>query len=147
MFCGRPSLSYVRDTVMAEPIRKPFPMPHHRPRPRPRPPHPVHAGAAGAALWDRSAEPVSPPQAALRASAQAELETESRSRTGAVLLARERRLRAFLQIAIALHIAALVPFLLPSGNAPTLSDALLGTAVLFAGAGVLTLGWASRKGR
>lgn len=133
---------------MAEPIRKPILPLHRRPNPgrRPRPPHPLHT-ASRAVHWPADENRAKPPLAPPRAAAPDLPETAPRPRTGTVAPGRERRLRTFLQIAIALHIAALLPFLLPSGTPPSVSDALLGTVVLLAGAGALTLGSTGRKHR
>jgi len=137
---------------MAEPIRKPI-HPLHRPSlhgPRNRPRHPLPA-ASRSALRIADGNPAPPPPAPPRAAAVQHVPDEAlsvqRPRTSTLSPARERRLRLFLQGAIALHLVALVPFLLSSGSAPTLSDVLLATTVLLAGGGVLTLGSAGRKDR
>jgi hypothetical protein len=59
----------------------------------------------------------------------------------------ERKLRGFLKTALGLHLAALLlPFLASTGSMPSLSDALLASAVLLAGGAVLALGASGRHG-
>jgi hypothetical protein len=139
---------------MAEPIRKPVRPLHRPPLPRHRPRNPLPS-ASRAALRIAEALPVPPqasptllkppPRIAAVPAQPEELQEAQRPWTGTVTPAREKRLRFGLQIAILLHIAAVLPFLVSAGAAPTLSDAALATTVLLAGAGVLSLGSASRK--
>ena len=145
---------------MAEPIRKTA-LPVHRrpqgarPHPRPRPlpwvqdeaesePIPRQARRA------RTAVPAPRPAPALpedSAPAMAEVAETARYRSQTFQPVSRKKLRAVLQTAIGLHLAAVVLlFLFPSAGQPSgLSDTLLAAAVLLAGGTVLAFGALGRR--
>jgi hypothetical protein len=139
--------------MMAEPIRKPTPAIPRRP-PHGAPPHPLHPRprAVPRIEADRADLAPAPPRAAPEPPSAAYERNAPpptvRPAAGSFAPGQERRLRNGLQIALALHLVALLPFLLPSaGAALSLSDTLLATAVLIGGAAALTLGAPRRRER
>jgi hypothetical protein len=140
--------------MMAEPIRKPTTAIPRRP-PHGAPPHPLHprpravprieADRADLAPPSPSRTAPEPPSAAFERNAPPPTVLPA---AGGFAPAQEKRLRSGLQIALALHLVALLPFLLPAaGVALSLSDTLLATAVLVGGAAALTLGAPRRRER
>jgi hypothetical protein len=110
--------------VMAEPIRKAAPPVHHRPfhaRP-PLRPRPVLVPQEREAPTPASSLPTEPEPLEAR-----------RPRAQAIDPLAEKRLRAFLLIALGLDLGALL-------LAPSPSDFLLATVVLLAGSAVLAIG-------
>jgi hypothetical protein len=106
--------------VMAEPIRKAAPPVHHRPfHARPRP---VLVSQEREAPTPASSLPTEPEPLEAR-----------RPRAQAIDPLSEKRLRAFLLIALGLDLGALL-------LAPSPSDFLLATVVLLAGSAVLAIG-------
>lgn len=143
---------------MAEPIRKTALPPHRRPpgvrpHPRPRPvPWVVDETEPSALphLRVRTPAPEPPKPAPSPAAAlpeEPEPEPLESARTRTVHSVPEKKLRAVLQTALGLHLAALLlPFLVSSaGPSPALADTLLASAVLFAGGTVLAFGAFRRR--
>jgi hypothetical protein len=137
--------------MMAEPIRKPTPAIPRR-APHAAPPHPLHPRPRAVPRIEADLAPA-PPRAVAPEPPSAAYERNAppptvRPAAGSFAPGQERRLRNGLQIALALHLLALLPFLLPSaGAALSLSDTLLATAVLIGGAAALTLGAPRRRER
>jgi hypothetical protein len=146
---------------MAEPIRKTALPLHRRPpgvRPHPRP-RPVPWGVdemepsplAHLRMRTPAPEPPRPvpsPAVTLPEESEPEPLESARPRTRTFQPVREKKLRAVLQTALGLHLAALLlPFLASSAGrpSPALSDTLLASVVLLAGGAVLAFGAFRRR--
>jgi hypothetical protein len=144
---------------MAEPIRKTALPLHRRPpgvRPHPRP-RPVPWGVdetepsplAHLRMRTPAPEPPRPvPSPAVTLPEESEPEPLESARTRTFQPVREKKLRAVLQTALGLHLAALLlPFLASSAGrpSPALSDTLLASVVLLAGGAVLAFGAFRRR--